>query len=136
MSVARPIGSNRVWPISSAGTPRLLRRGALSRASVCTVSPGHCPDWSASWPNRVALRLRCEGREVQLCRADITILEIMLRYRSSPVVEPLLDSVFEGGRHFRRLTESFNARGSALPCFLGISDTFSLAHFESDAPFV
>ena len=45
----------------------------------------------------LALRLRNLGREMQLSRSDVGILEIMLRYRSNPVVESLIDSVFEGG---------------------------------------
>ena len=73
---------------------------------------------------------------MQLSRTDLAILEILLRYRSHPVVESMVDSVFEGGRHYRRLTKIFNVRGPALPCFLGISGRTFLARFESDAPLV
>ena len=87
--------------------------------------------------DRLASRLRRLGREMQLSRTDVAILEIMLRYRSNPVVEDLLDSVFEGGRrHFRRLTRLFNVRGPALPCLLGMRGTTFLARFEPDAPLV
>ena len=86
--------------------------------------------------DRLAVRLRNLGREMQLSKADVAILEILLRYRSHPVVESLVDSVFEGGRHYRRLTKIFNVRGPALPCFLGISGRTFLARFESDAPLV
>ena len=58
---------------------------------------------------------------MQLSRTDLVILEIVLRYRSNPVIESLIDAVFEEGRQFRRLTKIFNVRGPALPCFLGIS---------------
>ena len=73
---------------------------------------------------------------MQLSRTDIAILEIVLRYRSHPVFESLVDAVFEEGRHFRRLTKIFNVRGPALPCFLGISGRTFLARFESGAPLV
>ena len=86
--------------------------------------------------DRLALRLRSLGREMQLSRTDVAILEIVLRYRSHPVVESLVDAVFEEGRHFRRLTKIFNVRGPALPCFLGISGRTFLARFESDGPLV
>lgn len=86
--------------------------------------------------DRLAVRLRNLGREMRLSKADVAILEILLRYRSHPVVESLVDSVFEGGRHYRRLTKIFNVRGPALPCFLGISGRTFLARFESDAPLV
>ena len=86
--------------------------------------------------DRLALRLRTLGREMQLSRTDVAILEIMLRYRSNPVIEALIDAGFEEGRNFLRMTNIFNVRGSAIPCFLGISGTTFLARFESDAPLV
>ena len=86
--------------------------------------------------DRLTVRLRSLGREMRLSRTDLAILEILLRYRSHPVVESLVDSVFERGRHYRRLTKVFNVRGPALPCFLGISGRTFLARFESDAPLV
>ena len=73
---------------------------------------------------------------MQLSRTDVAILEIMLRYRSNPVIESLIDAVFEGGRHFRGLSKIFNVRGPALPCFLGISGSTFLRRFDSDAPLV
>ena len=48
----------------------------------------------------------------------------------------MVDSVFEGGRRYRRLTQIFNVRGPALPCFLGISGSTFLARFEPDGPLV
>ena len=81
--------------------------------------------------DRLTVRLRSLGREMRLSRTDLVILEILLRYRTHPVVESLVDSVFEGGRHYRRLTKVFNVRGPALPCFLGISGRTFLARFES-----
>ena len=86
--------------------------------------------------DRLASRLRRLGREMQLSRTDVGILEIMLRYRSNPVVEDLLDSVFEEGHRFRRLTRLFNVRGPALPCLLGIRGTTFLARLAPDAPLV
>ena len=81
--------------------------------------------------DRLSLRLRSLGREMQLSRTDVAILEIVLRYRSHPVVESLFDEVFEEGHRFRRLTKIFNVRGPALPCFLGISGRTFLARFAS-----
>ena len=86
--------------------------------------------------DRLTVRLRSLGREMRLSRTDLAILEILLRYRTHPVVESLVDSVFEGGRHYRRLTKVFNVRGPALPCFLGFSGRTFLARFESDTPLV
>ena len=60
--------------------------------------------------DRLALRLGNLGREMQLTRIDVAILEVMLRYRSNPVIESLIDAVFDGGRHFRKVTGIFNVR--------------------------
>ncbi len=81
--------------------------------------------------DRLASGLRRLGREINLSRTDLAILEIMLRYRSNPVVEDLLDSVFG-----RKLAMIFNVRGPALPCLLGISGNTFLARLEPDAPLV
>ena len=86
--------------------------------------------------DRLASRLRSLAREMQLRRTDVAILEIMLRYRLNPVIESLIDAIFEGGRHFRGLLKIFNVRGPALPCFLGISGSTFLRRFDSDAPLV
>ena len=86
--------------------------------------------------DRLAVRLRSLGREMQLSRTDVAILEILLRYRVHPVVESLIDGVFEGRRQFRRMTKTFNVRGAALPCFLGITGRSFLARFAADAPLV
>ena len=86
--------------------------------------------------HRMAQRLRSLGSEMQLSRTDLAILEILLRYRMHPVVESLIDGVFEGRRDFRRITKTFNVRGAALPCFLGITGRTFLARFAADAPLV
>ena len=58
--------------------------------------------------DRLELRLRSLGCEMQLSRTDVAILKILLRYRSNPVVESLIDGVFEEGRHVRRHMKIFN----------------------------
>ena len=80
------------------------------------------------------MRLGNLGREMQLTRIDVAILEIMLRYRSNSVIESLIDAVFKEGRHFRKMTDVLNVRCPAIPCFLGISGKTFLPRFESDAP--
>ena len=86
--------------------------------------------------DRTAQRLRRLGQEMQLSRTDVAILEILLRYRTQPILESMVDTVFEHGRHYRRMTRLFNARGPALPCLLGVSSGAFLGRFAPDAPLV
>ena len=73
---------------------------------------------------------------MRLTRTDVAILKIMLRFRSDPTVESMIDVVFERGRHFRRMTNIFNVRYPAISRLLGISGTTFPARFESHAPLV
>ena len=68
--------------------------------------------------DRTALRLRRLGRAVSLMRADLDILELLLRYQTQPAIESLVDEVF--GLRFGR-PSALSVRGLALPVLLGRS---------------
>ncbi len=78
--------------------------------------------------DRTAQRLRCLGRTTGLSRTDIAILELMLRYQTQPIIESMIDNVFE--RH------SFNLRGPTLSALLGVSANAILDRLRADAPLV
>lgn len=88
--------------------------------------------------DRTALRLRRLGKEMHLTRTDVAILEILLRYRTQPIIESMVDNdnvfVGRGGRRWN--SKFFNVKNSALSCLLGVSAGTVLARFAADAPLV
>lgn len=88
--------------------------------------------------DRTALRLRRLGKEMHLTRTDVAILEILLRYRTQPIIESMVDndSVFVGRGGRRWNSKFFNVKNSALSCLLGVSAGTVLARFAADAPLV
>ena len=68
--------------------------------------------------DRTARRLRALGQTVGLHRTDLDILELLLRYRTQPVIESMVDDIF--GRAARSITP-FNLKERALPALLGMS---------------
>lgn len=83
--------------------------------------------------DRTALRLRRLGKEMHLTRTDVDVLEILLRYRTQPVIESMADDVF-GHRGWG--SKFSNVKSSALSCLLGVSAGTVFARFAPDAPLV
>ena len=80
-------------------------------------------------------RLRQLEREIDLEPEDVAMLEIMLRSHMQPIIESLIDSVFECGRlHHRR--RFFNVTSYLLPYVLGVPASSFHARFAADAPLV
>ena len=84
--------------------------------------------------DRTALRIRRLGREMQLSRTDIAILEFLLRYQTQPVIESIVDEVFTT-RYTRRM-HILNVGCRALPDLLGLSVGSCFARFAAHAPLV
>ena len=85
--------------------------------------------------DRTALRLRRLGKEMHLTRTDVAVLESLLRYRTQPIIESLVDNVFgHGGSRWN--SKFFNVKSSALSCLLGVSAGMVLARFAPDASLV
>lgn len=83
--------------------------------------------------DRTALRLRRLGKEMHLTRTDVAVLEILLRYRTQPIIESMVDNVLgHGGRRWN--SKFFNVKNSALSCLLGVSAGTVLARFAREAP--
>ena len=78
--------------------------------------------------DRTAQRLRCLGRTTGLSRTDVAILELMLRYQTQPIIESMIDNVFQ--------RYSFNLRGPTLSALLGVSANAILDRLRADAPLV
>ena len=78
--------------------------------------------------DRTAQRLRCLGRTAGLSRTDVAILELMLRYQTQPIIESMIDNVFQ--------RYSFNLKGPALSALLGVSANAILDRLRADAPLV
>ena len=85
--------------------------------------------------DRTARRLRCLGREMDLALEDVAILEIRLRYLTQPIVESLIESVFECNRRYRQ-REFFNVTTPLLHFTLGVPANALSARFSADAPLV
>ena len=83
--------------------------------------------------DRTALRLRRLGRTMGLTRADLDILELLLRYQTQPVIESLVDEVF--GLRFGR-SSALSVRGLALPVLLGRSMGAIQRRLAQGAPLV
>ena len=81
--------------------------------------------------DRTARRLRALGETVGLNRTDLDILELLLRYRTQPIIESMVDDIF--GRATRCITP-FNLKGQALPALLGMSAHGIHGRLRDDAP--
>ena len=84
--------------------------------------------------DRTALRIRRLGREMQLSRTDIALLDLLLRYHAQSAIESIVDDVF--GRGSRRFVHVFNVGNRALPDLLGLRFGSFSARFATDAPLV
>ena len=83
--------------------------------------------------DRTARRLRQLGKMVGLSRTDIAILELMLRYRTQPALESMIDKIFEPPS-FRMSPLNFNR--PTLPALLGVSLNTIHRRLRADAPLI
>ena len=102
---------------------RRLRESLEQGRSSCEGAP----------PDRTARRLGLLGREMDLAPEDVAILGLLLRYRSQPALESLLDAVADSLRRHRL---SLNLANPYLPFLLGLSSGAFLARFTAEAPLV
>ena len=92
-----------------------------------------CSATKRTQSDRIARRLRCLANATGLSRTDHLILELLLRYRTQPIIESMVDDVFGlNGRHLNPL----NLKGPALPMLLGVSANTIHRRFRIDAPLV
>ena len=83
--------------------------------------------------DRTARRLRCLAKSTGLTRTDITILELLLRYQTQPIIESMVDDVF--GQTVRTINP-LNLKGPALSALLGVSAGTVHRRFANGAPLV
>ena len=84
-------------------------------------------------PDQMGCRLRRLGQAVSLSSLDIALLEVLLRYRTQPVIESLIDAPF---LYTHTSLGPMNARSGALPCVLGKSTNIVRGRFAEDAPLI
>ncbi len=84
--------------------------------------------------DRTALRIRRLGREMELSRTDIVILEFLLRYQTQPAIESIVDNVVRSGD--RRFVNVFNVGSRVLPDLLGLTFGSCFGRFATHAPLV
>ena len=108
-----------------------MSKGKLSRLEVTL-----CEEYAKvrrARHDRTARRLQALGETVGLGRTDLDILELLLRYRTQPIIESMVDDIF--GRATRCITP-FNLKGLALPALLGASARAVHGRLREDAPLV
>ncbi len=84
-------------------------------------------------PDRTARRLRRLGRSTGLSRGDLAILEVLLRYRTRPVFESMIDDIFDHPLNGRLV---FTLGGRTLPLLLGLSPNRIAGRLGASAPLV
>ena len=84
-------------------------------------------------PDRTVRRLRRLGRSTGLSRADLAILEVLLRYRTRPVFESMIDDIFDHPLNGRLV---FTLGGRTLPLLLGFSPNRIARRLGAGAPLV
>ena len=108
-----------------------MSKGKLSRLEV-TLREEYAKVRRARH-DRTARRVRALGETTGLSRTDLDILELLLRYRTQPIIESMVDDIF--GRATRCMTP-FNLKGLALPSLLGASARAIHGRLRDDAPLV
>ena len=84
--------------------------------------------------DRTALRIRRLGREMQLSRTDVAILELLLRYHTNPDIESILDDVFRGGSG--RFVRVLDVKNRTVADLLGLAVGSCFARIGTQAPLV
>ena len=116
--------------------PEEAWRGAAGWQGLRDALEGARTSIGRARADRTASRLRRLAREMHLSRTDLALLEVLLRYRTQPLVESLAESIFGSGRHFPRCGSLFNGRSPALACLLDESPAGVAARFAPEAPLV
>ncbi len=95
-----------------------------------------CASTKATKPDRTAQRLQCLGKATGLEAIDVDILEVLLRYRTQPAIESMVDDIFGYvSQHMKRATH-FYVHGAAIPTLLGVSPGSVQRRFANGAPLV
>ncbi|MDE0047840.1 MAG: AAA family ATPase [bacterium] len=82
-------------------------------------------------PDRTARRLRRLANSTGLSRIDLAILEALLRYRTRPVFESMIDDIFDHPLNGRLV---FTLGGRTLPLLLGLSPNAVAGRLGAGAP--
>ena len=82
--------------------------------------------------DRTTQRLRCLGRTAGLSRTDLAILELMLRYQTQPMIEAMIDDVFD----HHSIRRPFNLKSPVLSALLGVSANTILGRLRANAPLI
>ena len=82
--------------------------------------------------DRTGRRLLCLAQTAGLNRTDAAVLELLVRYRTNPVFESMIDDVFIDPSRWHDL----NVRGRALALMLGLSPGAVARRFDPDKPLV
>ena len=92
-----------------------------------------CASTKGAKPDRTAQRLRRLGKATGLERIDIGILEVLLRYQTQPLIESIVDEIFN---HPYARGRPLNVRGRAIPSLLGVSPGAVRGRLEHGSPLV
>ena len=84
-------------------------------------------------PDQMGCRLRRLGQAVGLSSLDIALLEVLLRYKTQPVIESVIDAAF---LYTRASLGPMNVRSAALACVLGKSTDVVCNRLAENAPLV
>ncbi len=99
---------------------------------LCDALREECSGRTAR-PDRTARRLRHLGRSTGLRRTDLEILEVLVRYRTRPVFESMIDDIFDNSLNGRTV---FSLGERTLPVLLGRSPNTVAGRLGADAPLV
>ena len=130
-------GENRVG-IGRQGRPgRRMRRwtadyGKVSKEQFSSLRQALQDECAARAPgrDRTGRRLLCLARTAGLNRTDTALLELLVRYRTNPVFESMIDDVFIDPSRWHDL----NIKGRALALMLGLSPGAVARRFGQDKP--
>ena len=87
-------------------------------------------------PDATAQRIRSLGRHMNLSRADVALLELLLRYETEPLVESMVGEIL-CNRGFGRLPyQAFSVASPGVANVLGISMGTLRRRLATDAPLV
>ena len=112
------------------GADRLIGKQQWSRLAEALRCK--CSATKSVRVDRTTQRLRCLGRTAGLSRTDLAILELMLRYQTQPMIESMIDDVFD----HHSIGRPFNLKSPVLSALLGVSANTILGRLRADAPLI
>lgn len=86
-------------------------------------------------PDRAARRLAELGDMIDLTDDDIAVLEVLLRYQTNPIIEDLIDTMFEGRRR-HGWGQSLNLKRPSLATLLGTTANSLRQRLAPSAPLI